>query len=195
MKNAYLNLKTSITYITIAVLVLAMSCSFAFGHNVKGLDYPTLATARVTSPTAAVDMPVPLYDTGLSVACFKVRNTSPYNAVITAIGLDLPGDYGDFNLVLPSGSTFHVDSQVDLIPYYPERTLDIAFLTGPRFNSNGGKRGLLPSSQFTTFCASGQFPSGMTIENMLNFVFVRFTSVGPDANLDDIGIWENAPMP
>ena len=196
MKNTVLNLGTSVTYLTTVLLVLAMSCATASGHNVKGIEYPTLASARITSPTSAVDIPEPIYDTGISVACFKVRNNSPHNAVIKAIGFDFPGDYGDFNLVLPDDSTFHVDSQVDLIPFYPDRTLDLAFLTGPRFNSHGGKGGLLPSTtQFTTFCASGRFPAGMTIEGMLNYVFVRFTNVGPDGNLDDIGIWENAPQP
>jgi len=195
MKNTFLNLETLLTYLTTAVLVLAISCANVSAHNIKGVNYPTLATARITSPTAAVDLPVPVYNTGVSVACFKVRNTSPYNAVITAFGIDLPGDYDDFNLVLPSDSTFRVYSHADLIPFYPERTLDFAFLTGPRFNSDGGRKGLAPSVEFTTFCASGQFPPGMTIETMLNYAFVRFTRVGPDANLDDIGIWENAPIP
>jgi hypothetical protein len=181
--------------VTVVLLVLVISCATASGHNVKGLDYPTLATARITSPTSAVDMPVAIYDTGVSVACFKVRNTSPYDAVISAIGIELPGDYGDFSLVLPTDSTFHLGNSVTLSPYFPERTLDFAFLTGPRFNSNGGKGGLTPSTQFTTMCASGQFPSGMTIEEMLNYVFVRFSRVGPKGTLDDIGIWENAPIP
>lgn len=173
---------------------LTLACSSAEAHNIKGINYPTLATARVTSPTASTDVPVRIYDTGVSVACFNIRNTSPNDAVITAIGIDLPGNYSDFSLVLPANSIFGVDSNVDLIPFYPERTLDFAFLTGPRFNSDGGKAGLYPSAQFTTMCVSGIFPSGMSIENMLDHVFVRFTRVG-DGSLDDIGIWENAPQP
>lgn len=164
-------------------------------HNIKGINYPTLATARITSPNATVaDFPVPIFDTGLSVACFKVRNTSPSGAIITAVGLDLPGTYDDFTLVAPTNSIFHVESQVDLKPFYPDRELDFAFLTGPRFNS-GGRNGLAPSTQFTTMCVSGNFPAGMSIENMLNYVFVRFTNVGPIKGLQDIGIWENAPLP
>ena len=195
MSINFLNGRISTAYITIGLLVLVVSCSTASGHNVKGVDYPTLATARITSPTSAVDMPVPIYNTGVSVACFRVRNTAPYAAVISAVGLELPGDNGDFSLVLPTDSTFHLGSSVTLSPYYPERTLDFAFLTGPRFNSNGGKAGLEPSSEFTTMCASGHFPAGMTIETMLNYVFVRFSRVGPDGDLNDIGIWEQAPLP
>src|SRR5215210_5519939 len=101
-------------YLTIkpilCVVFLLGACVFNVrGHNIKGLEYPTLATARITSPTAATDVPIPIYNTGVSVACFKVRNTSPYDSVITAVGLELPGDYGDFNLVLPASSMFHVE--------------------------------------------------------------------------------------
>jgi hypothetical protein len=180
----------------IGIMLLLGSCILnVHGHNVKGLEYPTLATARITSPTTATDLPVPIYNTGVSVACFKVRNTSLYDAVITAVGLDLPGDNGDFNLVLPASSMFRVGSSVTLEPFFDDRVLDFAFLTGPRFNSDGGKRGLHPSAQFTDMCVSGRFPAGMTIEMMLNYVFVRFTDVGPDGDLRDIGIWENAPHP
>ncbi|HEX6279994.1 MAG TPA: hypothetical protein VFZ49_08255 [Pyrinomonadaceae bacterium] len=80
-------------------------------------------------------------------------------------------------------------------PFFDNRQLDFAFLTGPRFNSDGGKLGLPPSTQFTDMCVSGQFPAGMTIETMLNYVFVRFTDVGPEGELRDIGIWELAPHP
>jgi hypothetical protein len=188
-KNVVLSIFTS----GLVMLVLAAS---ALAHNVKGIEYPTLATARITSPNATqADFPIPIYNTGVSVACFNVRNTSPHNAVISAVGLELPGDNGDFTLVLPTDSNFQLGSQVDLIPFYQERLLDFAFLTGPRFNSDGGRRGLSPSSQFTTFCAAGRYPAGLSIETMLNFVFVRFTRVGPDGNLSDIGIWENAPIP
>ena len=164
-------------------------------HNIKGINYPTQATARITSPNATVvDFPVPIFDTGLSVACFKVRNTSPSGAIITAVGLDLPGTYDDFNLVAPTNSIFHVQSQVDFRPFYSNRELDFAFLTGPRFNSSG-RDGLEPSTQFMTMCVSGSFPAGLSIENMLNYVFVRFTNVGSIPGQQDIGIWENAPLP
>ena len=187
-------------YLTIkpllCVVFLLVACVFNVrGHNVKGLVYPTLATARITSPTTANDVPIPIYNTGVSVACFKVRNTSPYDSVITAVGLDLPGDYGDFNLVVPASSMFYVDSSVSMTPFFDDRVLDFAFLTGPRFNSDGGRLGLHPSTQFTDMCVSGQFPTGMTIETMLNFIFVRFTNVGPYGRFRDIGIWENAPIP
>ncbi|HVF31152.1 MAG TPA: hypothetical protein VNA22_09280 [Pyrinomonadaceae bacterium] len=178
------------------VLLLGGPVSQVYGHTVRGIENPTLATARITSPNATVtDLPIPIYNTGVSVACFRVRNTSPYDAVITAVGFDLPGDNGDFSLVLPTSSIFHLDNSVVLEPFFDDRVMDFAFLTGPRFNSDGGKHGLRPSASFTDMCASGRYPAGMSIESMLNHVFVRFSKVGPDGNLRDIGIWENAPQP
>ena len=186
----------TITSLLVALFLLSASASSGLCHTVRGISNPTLAMARITSPTAsASDLPIPIYTTGVSVACFKIRNTSPYNAVITAVGIDIPGDNGDFNLVLPASSMFQLDSGVTLEPFFDNRVLDFAFLTGPRFNSDGGKHGLYPSSQSTDLCVSGQFPAGMNIETMLNYVFVRFTNVGPDGDLRDIGIWENAPLP
>jgi hypothetical protein len=208
MKNTCKNTNDPISVLFYAaVMVVAISCSTVSGHNIKGINYPTLATARITSPTSAVDVPIPIYNTGISVACFNVRNTSPYAPEITAVGLDLPGNYSDFSSVLPTGTTFRLENEAPMNPFlanlppdggplmYSVRILDFAFLTVPRFNSNSGNGGLLSSSQFTTFCASGRFPAGMSIETMLNYVYVRFTHVGPAADLNDVGIWENASLP
>lgn len=202
MNTNILPKKNFFVHAAIIVAIVFGVCDSIKAHNIKGINYPTLATARITSPNATTsDFPVPIFDTGLSVACFKVRNTSPSGAIITAVGLDLPGTYDDFTLVAPTNSIFHVESQVDLGQFYPNRVLDFAFLTGPRFDSGGpiglfnrgGRIGLAPSTQFTTMCVSGRFPDGMSIENMLNYVFVRFTD--PIRGLQDIGIWENAPLP
>lgn len=175
--------------------MLAACATQAAAHNIKGIGHPTMATARITSPTSATDVPVPVFNTGVSVACFNLRSTSPYDAVITGWGLDLPGDNGNFSLVLPTESMFTVDNDVDMSPLIPNRFLDFAFLTGPRFNSHRGQPGLYPGTQFTTFCVSGIFPPGLNIEAMLNHVFVRFSNVGPFGRLQDVGIWENAPLP
>lgn len=190
-----LNTRSRLRSIAYAFLVLAACAAAASAHNIKGIEHPTLATARITSPTTAADAPVPIFSTGVSVACFNVRNTSPFGAVITGWGLDLPGDNGEFSLVLPTESIFSVETNVDMDPLIPNRSLDFAFLTGPRFNSHRGQSGLLPSTQFTTFCVSGVFPSGMNIEQLLNHVFVRFSNVGSSGRLQDVGIWENAAQP
>jgi hypothetical protein len=190
-----INKESRLRSMVYAFLMLAACAAGASAHNIKGIEHPTLATARITSPTTATDVPVPIFNTGVSVACFNVRNTSPFSAVITGLGLDLPGDNGEFSLVLPTESIFTVESNVDMDPLIPNRSLDFAFLTGPRFNSHRGQSGLLPSTQFTTFCVSGAFPPGMNIEQMLNHVFVRFSNVGPLGRLQDVGIWENAPLP
>ena len=188
-------------FLTFAASAIALSFAVVdtSAHNVKGLEYQSLSLAHVKSPTLATDQPIPIFGTGVSVVCFDVQNRSPYNALITAVGLELPGEFGEYNLVYSESPAFHLESDVSLVPYYPERTLDFAFLTGPRFNSDGGKKGLppvvQPSNEYTTFCAAGQLPAGMSIENLLNFVWVRFRRVGPEGNLSDIGIWERAPIP
>jgi len=195
MRKIKLTNHLTITSFFGAVFLFGTCVFHVQAHTVKGIENPTLATARITSPTASTDMPIPIYNTGFAVACFKIRNTSPYDSVITAVGLELPGDNGDFNIVLPASSMFHVESSVSLKPFFDDHILDFAFLTGPRFNSDGGRSGLHPSADFTDMCVSGRFPAGMSIERMLNYVFVRFTNVGPDGDLRDIGIWESAPLP
>ena len=81
----------------------------------RGLISPTAATAFVSSPTSAADLPVPLkwssgtivVDTGLRVVCFNVANTStprvdrPAWPRVTSVGFELPGSLSGFSLVAP----------------------------------------------------------------------------------------------
>ena len=54
--------------------ILAVVSTNVSAHVVRGLFYPTLATAFVSSPTGTADSPVPIawgtQVTGLRVACF-----------------------------------------------------------------------------------------------------------------------------
>ena len=180
--------------LTLALLYVAAAL-VAEAHNIKGVKYPTLATARLSSPTTAVDRPVPIAGTELAVACFNVRNTSPYEAKITAVGFDLPGDLAGFALVSPTDSEFRLENEVAHVPDFPHTILDFALLTGKTFPGGNPHDGLAPSATPTKFCVSGPFPRDADgqftqIETLLNYSFVRFKQVGPDSSLDDVGIWE-----
>jgi hypothetical protein len=185
--------RISFTMSTLALLC-AGSAVVAHAHNIKGVNHPTLATARLSSPTSAVDRPTPIPGTGLSVACFNVQNTSPYDARITAIGFDLPGELTGFVLVSPTDFNFTAENEVVNVPFFPGLTLDFALLTHKRFASGNPHLGLAPGPPVLV-CVSGPFPRDpdgqlTTIETLLNYSYVRFKHVGPEGELDDVGIWE-----
>jgi hypothetical protein len=53
-------------------------------------------------------------------------------------------------------------------------------------------------TQATRFCVSGPFPSGMTIEKIIDGVVVRFRRVQPHILSSELGVWENTtnrPIP
>ncbi|MFN2445552.1 MAG: hypothetical protein ABR606_08220 [Vicinamibacterales bacterium] len=175
-----------------ATVTLASTISL-WAHRVTGRTYSTLATALVQSPTASpVDLPLPIFDTGLSVICIKVTNTSPIDTRITAIGLELPGALSGFSLVTPVNADFGVQENVGPIPGFPGVTLDLALVVS---QDGGGvmPRGIPPGATPLTICITGPFPTGTPIETLLNGVFVRFDTGGAFGNRSDIGVWERRP--
>src|SRR5688500_18422758 len=77
--------------IAVITLLAATSTIDVLAHRVIGRGN-ALHTALVQSPTASpADLPIPIFDTGLSVICIRVTNTSTDGAVVTAVGLELPG--------------------------------------------------------------------------------------------------------
>lgn len=179
----------------VAALLVALLATSLSAHNYAGLEFPTLARARVQSPNAAtVDMPQPIAGTDLSIVCFKVRNTSPYDSRISAIGLDLPGTLTGFTLISPPDGDFQLIEQVSNVPGLPDVTLDFALVTGRTFGGGRPNAGLPPSSTLTTFCVSGPFPQAMPIERILDLGVLRFQRVGADGESGDIGVWENRPQ-
>lgn len=184
--------------ITITCIALYSSAA-AVAHTIRGVNNPTLAVARLSSPTSSVDRPIPLGG-DLALACFNVQNRSPYAARITAVGFDLPGDFTGFALVSPVGAEFELENEVGQVPGFPNLTLDFAVLTGKTFASGKPADGLLPSTTPTQFCVSGPFPRDpadptqfTTIEVLLNHSFVRFKQVGPTGDVADVGVWELRP--
>ena len=177
----------------VAVLVI-ISATALRAHRVMGQNYPAVATALVQSPTASpVDLPVPIYNTGLSVICFRVTNSSTADTRITAIGLELPGSLSGFALLTPLDYGLSVFENVEQVPGFSGVTLDVVLSTGGSFANGHARLGLPPSTTPTTFCLSGPFNPTIPIETLLNGVFVRFESGDATRSVSDIGVWERRP--
>ena len=157
-------------------------------HRVIGVSHPSLNVAAVRSPAASVtDMPIPILDTGLSVVCFRVTNSSD-TSHITGVGLELPGDLSGFALVSPLDRGLSIEEGVDA-PGFPGATMDVAVVTGTHFAGGRTKNGIQKSDGVVTICVSGPFPS-LPIETMLNGVMVGFRGNEPATSGFDVGVWE-----
>jgi hypothetical protein len=181
-----LNRVSLVVFAGVAALV-AGGTSHVSAHRLIGRAYPTLATAFIQPPPAPNnDLPIPLWNTGLSVVCLRVTNTSPVDARITALGVDLPGARrGGFALVSPlrRGVTLHED--VGPVPGFAGVELDFALTTGSTYES-----GIPPGPEPTVVCMSGPFDPAVSIETMLNGAFVQFQGSEATGNARDIGVWE-----
>jgi len=186
--------------VTVIALIALVSSVVSIAHTIRGVNNPTWAVARLSSPTSSIDRPQPLGG-DLALACFNIQNRSLFDARITAVGLDLPGELGGFALVSPVGAGFELENEVGQIPGFPLVALDFALLTGRTFASGNPGDGLPPSSTPTQVCVSGPFPRDpsdsalfVPIETLLNYSFVRFKNVGPNGELSDVGVWEGRPV-
>ena len=207
-----LSQRNLIASITLSLLLTLGLAALAYGHTIRGMSNPTLAIARLSSPNPApaVDLPIPIPGTNLSLVCFKAQNTSPFQARITAIGFDFPGDFSGFELVdpasvdplnpaahvtLPNYLNFSIENQSGPLPGFQCATLDFALQTGKNFKKGEPDAGLATGNAATTFCVKGPFPKGLSIEEILNYSFVRFQNVGPGGEVSDTGIWERLLHP
>ena len=179
----------------IALGIAAVAGAVVQAHTYVGIGDAVNARARVQSPNAStVDFPIPIPGTNLSVVCFKVRNTSPFDSRITAIGFDVPGTATGYTLVSPTDTPFHLIEQVSNVPELPETTLDFALVTGRTFGGGQPNAGLAPSPTLTTFCVSGPFPPALPIERVIDGGVLRMQRVGPVGEAGDILVWENRPL-
>ena len=182
--------RSAVTLAVALVLLLPLTAEL-FGHRIVGRTYPALVTALIQSPSASpADLPVPLWDTGLSVICLKVTNTSRVDSRLTALGLELSGRRSGFALVWPLDSGLTVHENVEQVPGFPGVALDVALVTGTSFTAGRSRLGLPPSTTPTLVCISGPFDRAVPIETLLNGVFVRFESADPLNPAMDIGVWE-----
>ena len=185
--------------VVLSGLVLALMSVTVSAHVVRGILYPTLATAFVSSPSAAEDTLIPIawagHDTGLRVACFYVANTSPALATaagyprITAVGFELAGARAGFSLITPNDSDWRVVNNVPAsLLSRGGVTLDFALLSaGPGIPpGQTGTRG-----NGTKFCVTGPFPDGFNIEQLINGVVIGFQAQA-NGPIVEIGLWDNA---
>lgn len=172
-------------------------------HVIRGVTFPSLAVAFVSSPSASLDAPIKLtwgsHDTGISVACFYTANTSPPSADpqwprITAVGFELPERRSGFALMEPlNGEWELVEGANAVLSGRGAVTVDFALVTRVE---TGNPLGITPGQAAargngTRFCVSGPFPDGMTIEQMINGVVVRFHQAQPQGLATDLGIWDS----
>src|SRR6187399_3313343 len=115
----------------ISTALLVVCTAGVSAHRVIGRQYPTVATAFIQPPAGPNnDFPIPLWNTGLSVVCVRVANTSPVDARITALGFDLPGVRGGgFALVSPLRGGFTLHEKVGPVPGFAGVELDFALTT------------------------------------------------------------------
>ena len=174
--------------LAVLCVLLAMAAIKVSAHRVIGVNHPALHVAAVRSPAASVtDLPVPIYNTGLSVVCFRVTNSSD-TSHITGVGLELPGDLSGFALVSPLDRGLSIEEGVD-VPGFPDATMDFAVVAGTHFAGGRSKNGIQKAEGAVTICVSGPFPA-TPIETLLNGVFVGFRGDDPVTSGFDIGVWE-----
>ena len=189
-------MRHSLTVRSVLCLVVALALgAVVHAHNYVGILDPVNARARVQSPNAnVVDLPVPIPGTDLSIVCFKVRNTSPFDSRITAIGFDVPGSATGYTLVSPAEGPFHLIEDVSNVPELHDTTLDFALVTGRTFGGGQPDEGLAPSTTLTTFCVSGPFPQTLPVERLIDRGVVRMQRVGSDGSSGDVLVWESRPL-
>jgi hypothetical protein len=184
------------TLIAVTIFVAA-SFSTLSGHIIRGILYPTQATAFVSSPSAAEDVPIAIRwgadDTGLRIACFNVANTAPVlpNAPgyprIAAVGFELPGAKAGFTLLGHEGEWQVVNNAPASLLGRGNVTLDFVLLARGA-GLPPGQAATRPAS--TRFCVSGPFPEGLTIEQLINGVAVGFQAQA-NGPIVDVGLWDN----
>ena len=193
-------------------VLFATSLASVSAHVVRGLDQPTLATAFVSSPTSTTDSPVQVawgaIDTQQRVACFYAANTSPARPDdgawprVTALGFELPGQLSGFTLLEPAGGDWTLLEGLQVQVQQNTLALDFAVIApvnpvGRSVNGEPERLLGLPPGQAaqrlsgTRFCVAGPFPDGLSIEQILNGVVVRFQGIEPNGPSSELGIWDN----
>jgi hypothetical protein len=198
--------------IGLSALLFAAAATGVSAHVVRGLDFPTFATAFVSSPTSATDAPLAVrwgaVDTGLRVVCFNVANTSPARADrpdwprVTGAGFELPGARTGFVLVEPLDGDWQLIEGPRVSLRGTEVTLDFAIVAADGLKLGRDPRGIGPGQPAvrgsgTRFCVSGPFPDEVTpgqpttTEQILNGVVVGFQGVEGGFGGYDFGVWDN----
>jgi hypothetical protein len=122
---------------------------------------------------------------------FFVQNSSQFDARITGVGFNLPGDLTDFRLNSTTSPSFTLSNDVSGIPGLASSTLDFALLTGRSFATGNPAAGIAPGDT-VSFRVVGPFPPSFGFERVLDFLVVRFEQVGPTGTLSGVGFGPSA---
>lgn len=188
-------MRTSLKRLALAIsalLLFSAATAKADTINIVGNTNGSLATATVTCE----------FNAQTNTLTLTVVNTSPFNAIITGIGFDLPpagnaspsglnGFTGNVTFQ-PAGVDFEFsDAALGNVPQFDSAVLDFGFITGSNFTGGNPQDGLPPGidpGDEATFVISGAAFAGFTEEQICNAIFVRFQQVGATGQLSDVGV-------
>ena len=153
----------------------------------------TLVVFGTTSNDASATGSFTLVGNTLDV---NLTNTSAYDGRITGLGFDLvAGDFSGNNssglngfvgTSSSAGFTFG-DGALGNVPMYNSAVLDFGFTTGNSASFNGGSPNAgIDQAQTINFNVTGNF-AGLTEEDILAALFVRFQRVGENGEGSDVG--------
>ena len=161
--------------VTTSVLLGVSTASPAHAHIIAVADLPAgYATARLRPPFPGGLLP----EGSMTEMFLNVQNNSLFDARITALGFNLPGNFPDFTLAGSTSSAFTLANDVGGVSGVGGATLDFALLTGLTF-ANGNPAAAIAPGQTISFSVIGPFPSTFDFELLLDSVVVRFEQAGP----------------
>jgi hypothetical protein len=176
--------KTLPAFALLAFVVAGSAMTAQADPLIAGNTYPNLATANIASFSLAGN-----------VFSFTIQNTSPFDARITGIGFALPGDRPNtYQLTSSSNPNFTLTHDDSNVPQFSSVTLDFALITGTNFAGGNPNQGIdNDDANAATFSVTGDF-SGLTANEVINTIYVRFQRVGENGELSDVGR-PGAPVP
>jgi hypothetical protein len=152
---------------------------------------PVFVTGNATGSLATATGDLSLVGNTLSLS---LTNTSPFDARITGIGIDLfaGGNRGadgidGFSSTAFGGFTF--GANLGNVPQFNSVVLDFGWTSGNSGNFSGGSpNDGLDFSVLAVFTVTGPFAAlGLTDAQLANALFVRFQRVGASGQASDVG--------
>ncbi len=159
--------KFVLTALTLAAVGLGSAAtSYAHVVTIAGAPNPS---GRIFKQPTDPEEPVPVPGTNLLQITFNVTNFTP-NTLITGVGFALPDSLAGFSLVSGPNNFSFVQGVTN--GFGTGHTFDYAVLS---LNSSTG----VGTGQTVAFTVTGPSFGGLSVEQILDFAFVRFEAAGP----------------
>ena len=195
--NRQHSLRQSVRTFTAAVILAAVSALPASAATITLVGNTTGSLS-----TATLDL---VFNSQTNTVTFSLLNTSPFDAVVTGIGYDLPPtgnasatglDNFTGNVVTqPAGTVFTFNNgALGAVPQFSTVVLDFGFLTGSNFSGGNPSTGL-PTGLQASFLVSGSSFVGFTEQQIADAVYVRFQQVGANGQQSDVAHTGVTPVP